>query len=268
MPARPRGRGAAAERAAPLAGLKVLDFCWIYAGPLVTRALADFGATVVKLESSVRLDGSRGLAPFLDDDAGPETSLVFANANAGKLGITVDLERAEARPLLRDLVSWADVVVESFSPRAMKHWGLDYESARAINPGLVMLSTCLMGQSGPLAQFAGFGNLAGALCGYYSVTGWPDRPPVGPFGAYTDYFSPPCALTALLAALDHRRRTGEGQYIDFSQAESSLLGLAPALLDHQLNGRIAERRRQRRPRPRARTACTRCTVTTPGWRSP
>jgi benzylsuccinate CoA-transferase BbsF subunit len=142
--------------------------------------------------------------------------------------------------VLLDLVSWADVVVEAFSPRAMKHWGLGYEALRPVNPGLVMLSTCLMGQTGPLAMFSGFGNLAGALCGYYSVTGWPDRPPVGPFGAYTDYFSPPCALTALLAALDHRRRTGEGQYVDFSQAEASLLGLAPALLDFEVNGRIAQ----------------------------
>jgi crotonobetainyl-CoA:carnitine CoA-transferase CaiB-like acyl-CoA transferase len=225
--------------ALPLAGLKVVDFCWVYAGPLVTRALADFGATVVRVESSVRLDGSRGLAPFLDDQVSAESSLVFSTANAGKLGVTVDLERPEARSVLVDLVSWADVVVEAFSPRAMKHWGLDYEALRRINPGLVMLSTCLMGQTGPLAQFSGFGNLAGALCGYYSVTGWPDRAPVGPFGAYTDYFSPPCALTALLAALDHRRRTGEGQYVDFSQAEASLLGLAPALLDLEVNGRVA-----------------------------
>src|SRR6185436_14993014 len=127
----------------------------------------------------------------------------------------------------------------AFSPRAMRHWGLDFDALREVNPGLVMLSTCLMGQTGPLALFSGFGNLAGALCGYYRVTGWPDRAPVGPFGAYTDYFSPPCALTALLAALDHRRRTGEGQYLDFSQAESSLLGLAPALLDYEVNRRIA-----------------------------
>jgi benzylsuccinate CoA-transferase BbsF subunit len=214
----------------------VLDFCWVYAGPLVTRMLADFGATVVRVESSVRLDGTRGLAPFLDDRVDAETSLVYSTANAGKLGVTIDLERPKARP---DLVRWADVVAEAFSPRAMTHWGLDYEHVRAVNPGVVMLSTCLMGQNGPLALFAGFGNLAGALCGYYSVTGWPDLAPVGPFGAYTDYFSPPCALTALLAALDHRRRTGEGQYVDFSQAEASLLALAPALLDYEVNGQVA-----------------------------
>src|SRR5690606_10312195 len=95
---------------------------------------------------------------------------------------------------------------------------------------LVMLSTCLFGQTGPLAQFAGFGNLAAAITGFYGLAGWPDRDPVGPYGAYTDYASPHLALATLLAALDRRRRTGQGQYLDFSQAEASIHFLAPALL--------------------------------------
>ena len=100
-----------------------------------------------------------------------------------------------------------------------------------------MLSTCLMGQTGPLAQFAGFGNLAAACTGFFSVTGWPDRPPAGPFGAYTDYVAPRFAAAAILAALEYRRRTGQGQYIDQSQAESALHFLAPALLDYTVNRR-------------------------------
>jgi benzylsuccinate CoA-transferase BbsF subunit len=100
-----------------------------------------------------------------------------------------------------------------------------------------MLSTCLMGQTGPMAHFAGFGNLAAAISGFFSLTSWPDRAPAGPFSAYTDYVSPRFTAMAILAALDHRRRTGEGQYIDQSQAESALHFLGPALLDYTVNDR-------------------------------
>jgi benzylsuccinate CoA-transferase BbsF subunit len=110
-----------------------------------------------------------------------------------------------------------------------------------VKPDIIMLSTCLMGQTGPLAQFAGFGNLAAAISGFFSLTGWPDRPPAGPFGAYTDYVAPRFTALAILAALDYRRRTGQGQYIDQSQAESALHFLTPALLDYTVNGRCQER---------------------------
>ena len=96
--------------------------------------------------------------------------------------------------MVLDLIRWADVMTESFSPGTMAEWGLDYESIRPVNPGLVMISSCLTGQSGPLNRFAGYGNLAAALCGFVGVVGWPDRPPAGPFSAYTDYVSPRMAL--------------------------------------------------------------------------
>ncbi|MGH8010647.1 MAG: CaiB/BaiF CoA transferase family protein, partial [Candidatus Binatia bacterium] len=102
----------------------------------------------------------------------------------------------------------------------------------------IMLSTCLMGQSGPLAKFAGFGNLAAAISGFYNITGWPDRPPSGPFSAYTDYVAPRFNAAAILAALEYRRRTGQGQYIDVSQAEAALHFLGPAILDYTANGRV------------------------------
>jgi benzylsuccinate CoA-transferase BbsF subunit len=140
-----------------------------------------------------------------------------------------------------DLVRWADVVAESFTPKAMKGFGLDYETLRRVKPDLIMLSTCLMGQTGPLARFAGFGNLAAAFSGFYELAGWPDRDPAGPFGAYTDYIAPRYNAAAILAALEHRRRTGEGQHIDLSQAEASLHFLAPALLDYTVNGHVASR---------------------------
>jgi crotonobetainyl-CoA:carnitine CoA-transferase CaiB-like acyl-CoA transferase len=118
----------------------------------------------------------------------------------------------------------------------MKAWGLDYEVLHDVNPGLVMMSTSLMGQTGPLSTFAGFGNLAAAITGFYDLTGWPDRSPAGPFLAYTDYVAPRFSVAALLAALDWRRRTGQGQYLDLSQAEAAIHFLAPAILDHTVNG--------------------------------
>jgi crotonobetainyl-CoA:carnitine CoA-transferase CaiB-like acyl-CoA transferase len=230
---------AAARR--PLEGLKVVDFMWAVAGPTLTRTLADAGATVVRVESSTRVDPARAFMPFLDDRPGVENSALFHDLAAGKLSFTLDLNSPEGRSVALDLARWADVVCEAYSPRAMRSFGLDYEQLRAVNPSLVMLSSCLFGQTGPLASFAGYGNLAGAMTGFYNVTGWPDRDPVGPFGAYTDYAAPPVALTTLLAAVDHRRRTGEGQYLDFSQAEASLHFLAAGLLEYEVHGRIVGR---------------------------
>jgi benzylsuccinate CoA-transferase BbsF subunit len=225
----------------PLAGLKVVDFMWAVAGPTISRALADAGATVVRIESSTKLDAARAFLPFFDNKIGAENSALYNNLSAGKLGVTLNLSKPEARAVAMDLAAWADVVCEAYSPRAMRTFGLDYEHLKERNPSLVMMSTCLFGQTGPLSGFAGYGNLAAAMTGFYNVTGWSDRDPVGPFGAYTDYSSPTVALATLLAALDHRRRTGEGQYIDFSQAEASVHFLAPALLETECTGRIAGR---------------------------
>lgn len=225
----------------PLADVKILDFMWVMAGPAATRILADYGATIVRIESPTRVDTARTLQPFHNNTPGPDSSGMFDNCNAGKLGISLDLRNPRSREVVHDLVRWADIVTESFSPKAMRAWGFDYDSLRNINPGIIMLSTCLMGQSGPLARIAGFGNMAAAISGFHNLTGWPDRKPAGPFGAYTDYLAPRFSAMALLGALDHRRRTGEGQYIDQSQAESSLHFLTPAILDYTANGRIESR---------------------------
>ena len=120
---------------AALSGLKVLDFMWVIAGPLFTRMLADYGATVIKVESGQRLDPVRGSAPLKDGEPGMETSALFASFNAGKLGVTIDPAHPAGREVILDLVRWADVVTESFSPKAMKAWNLDYPfSAKSIQP--------------------------------------------------------------------------------------------------------------------------------------
>lgn len=225
----------------PLADVKIVDLMWAMAGPAATRMLADYGATVVRIESSRAVDVLRTIGPYHEGKIGRENSGFFQNTNTGKLGLALDLSQEAGRAVLRDLVQWADVVAESFSPRAMPGWGLDYETLRRIKPDIIMVSTCLMGHSGPMAQYAGFGNLAAAISGFYHITGWPDRPPSGPFMAYTDAVAPRFTAAAILAALEYRRRTGEGQYIDQSQAESSLHFLAPALLDYAVNRRVQER---------------------------
>ena len=225
------------ENRLPLQGVKILDFMWVLAGPGVTRLLADYGATVVRIESTARTDPTRTVGPFQDSHSGTETSGLWGNNNAGKYGITLDLSTEGARNIVMDLVKWADVVCEAFSPKAMRAWGFDYETLRAVKPDLIMLSTCLMGQSGPLSRFAGFGNLAAALCGFYNLVGWPDRQPSGPFSAYTDYIAPRFGACALMAALIHRKLTGEGQYIDQAQAESALHFLTLPIVDFSANQR-------------------------------
>ncbi len=225
----------------PLAGVKVLDFMWAIAGPAAMRLLADYGATVVRVESARHPDVCRTLRPFHGGVPDGEGSLAFHGMNVGKRMMTLNLSVPEARSVVRDLVRWADVVAESFTPRAQKKIGLDYASLREVKPDLIMTSSCLMGQTGPLADFAGYGNLAAGITGFFDLTGWPDRPPAGPYSAYTDYVAPRFVAASILAALEHRRRSGEGQHIDLSQAEASLHFLTPALLDFSANGVVQKR---------------------------
>ncbi len=225
----------------PLEGLKVLDFMWVIAGPACTRVLSDWGATVVRVESSHKVEAGRTLQPFLNDEGGPDNGGIYQSMNAGKLGITIDLDNPASRPLIEDLIRWADVVTESFSPKVMRTWELTYDDVRKINPEVIMVSSCLFGQSGPLSSLAGFGSMGASMSGFYEMTGWPDRDPCGVFSAYTDYVSPKFLGAAILSALEHRDQTGEGQHIDMSQVEASLTFLAPALLDYSVNGRLPEK---------------------------
>lgn len=224
-----------------LSGLKVLDLSWVVAGPLIGRTLADFGAQVVRVESSVRVETARLMQPFHGGVQDKEGSALFGNCNAGKLGLTLDLKSAEGQQVVRDLVAWADVVVESFSPGQLAKWGLDYDTLAATKPDLVMLSTSIAGQHGPWSTLAGFGNVGSSLSGFQHLTGYEDRLPMGTFGPYTDYVGPRLALVTLLAALEHRRRTGEGAYIDVAQVEAGIFFLAPQVAHFGYDGTIASR---------------------------
>jgi len=230
-----------APHGSALEGVKVLDLMWVIAGPTATRYLADYGATVIRVESSTRIDGARTIGPFHGAEAGPENSAIFSNMNTNKYGLTLNLASSEGRAVIKDLVRWADIVTESFSPGAMYRSGLDYAALREIKQVLIMLSTCLFGQTGPLSGIAGFGTMGSAIAGFVNLAGGADQPPVGPYGAYTDYLAPRFTVCALLAALDYRNRTGQGPYLDPSQVESAMHFLSPALLDYEVNGRLQGR---------------------------
>ena len=221
-------------------GVKIADFSWVGVGPITIKHLADHGAIVVHVESTTRPDVLRLNPPFRGG-AGINKSQFFANFNTSKYGLTLNLNHPQGLDVARRLVTWADVVAESYTPRAMKKWGLTYEDIRQVNPSVIMISMCQQGQSGPHASYAGYGNLAAALAGFFHLTGWPDRDPAGPYGAYTDFINPHFATAALIAALDYRRRTGQGQYIDLSQYEGAVQFLAPAILDYTVNGVVTNR---------------------------
>jgi benzylsuccinate CoA-transferase BbsF subunit len=161
--------------------------------------------------------------------------------NQSKLGIALDFTTEKGLEVAHRMVEWADVVIENFTPGTAERLGIDYETLRQKKPDLVMLYSCMRGQTGPECRHTGFGLHGAALGGFVDITGWPDRKPQAPWGAYTDFISPRYALTALCAALYHRDRTGEGQCIDVSQIECSIHFLAPMVLDYVENGRLLER---------------------------
>lgn len=223
------------------AGLKVADFTWAAAGPIVTKQFADNGATVVKVESFRHPDSIRLGGPFIDDKPGINRSGFFADFHSSKLGIGVDMNHQDAIEIIRPLIEWADVVAESFRPGIMQKWGLDYPSLSKINPRIIMLSSSLHGAFGPWSSHPGYGAQGAALAGIQHMTGWPDRLPAVPKGAYSDSVSPRYALAALVAALIHREKTGEGQHVELSQIEATVQLLAPQLLERQVSGVAAER---------------------------
>ena len=218
-----------------LDGVKVADFAWAVAGPLVTKMLAVHGATVVKVETNHRLDGTRVGPPFRGKPS-RNGSAYYTDINPGKLSVTLDLRKPEALAVARRLCRWADVVNENFSPGIMARWGLGYDDLAVEKPSTIMLSSSMQGADGPHAKHPGIGATLGALVGVNHFTGWPDAEPVGVARPYTDTIAPWVGAAAVLAALEHRDRTGEGQHIDLSQYEATMHMIAPALLDHTVNG--------------------------------
>jgi crotonobetainyl-CoA:carnitine CoA-transferase CaiB-like acyl-CoA transferase len=235
-------------KALPLEGLNVADFSWVGVGPISGKYLADHGANVIRIESATKADNLRTAGPYKDDESGWNRSHFYGEFNTSKRSLALDLKHAGSAEVKSRLLGWADVVLESFTPEAVDRLGIGYEDARKANPGVIMVSTCLMGQTGPVASMAGYGYHAAGVAGFYELTGWPDRAPVGPWNAYTDTIAPRFLTTTLLAALDHKRRTGEGQHIDLGQMEAALHFLAPEILSRQATGEVYDRCGNRDPR--------------------
>jgi benzylsuccinate CoA-transferase BbsF subunit len=236
--------GPANGRRAPAAlqGLKVVEFGVFAAGPTVGKHLGEHGATVVRVESRSRPDGFRvHYPPYKDNIPGLNRTGTFAIFNDSKLGVTLNLKHPRALEVANRLAAWADVLIENFVPGVMARNGLEYDAVRRVNPTIVYLSSCNMGQTGPKASQRGFGSQLTSQSGFTFLAGEPDGEPMLLFGPYIDFVAVGFGLVAVLAALDHRRRTGQGQHIDLSQYESGLQFIAPALLDVEINGRVAER---------------------------
>ena len=225
----------------PLEGIKIVAFDWVVIGPMGTSYLGDYGATVVKVESHKRPDGLRYVQPFKDGIIDPDRSYFFTHQNSSKYSVTIDLKNPEGKELGMKLIEWADVVVENMAPGVMQRLGLGYESAKERHPEIVYLSLSLSGKSGPHHMLAGFGQLAGALSGCIHLSGWPDRGPAPPHGAYTDYITARFIPIVVLAALDYRRRTGKGQYIDMSIQENVVYLLSMPVMDWVINGHMWNR---------------------------
>lgn len=222
-------------RSGPLSGVRVLDFSWALVGSITTKTLGDLGADVVKVESRSRpclsrmdVQVSASRADNLDDKPW------FAHLNSSKRSLALDMKRPESREVLEPLVDWADVVVENFSPGTMAKLGLDYDMLAKRNPGLIMASGSVYGQTGPLAQEWGVDGTGGALSGRTFLTGWPDRDPVVPGAVpYGDVIVPYVMVSAIAAALQFRREHGVGTYIDASMYEICVQQMRQAFIDAQ-----------------------------------
>ena len=214
-----------------LDGLRVLDFCWVGAGALVTKLLAEHGADVIKVESRARPDNLRLAPPFRPGAEGLDGSGYFASRNNDKRSLALNMQHERSRELARELAARCDLVTNNFRPGVMERWGLGYETLSALNPSLVYVSMPMNGSNGPDSQAIGFGSTIAAQAGLVHLSGRPDRAPVGTGTHYPDHVpSPGHALVALLAVLWQRRRTGRGRLIELSQLESTVGVLGPAVV--------------------------------------
>jgi crotonobetainyl-CoA:carnitine CoA-transferase CaiB-like acyl-CoA transferase len=221
-----------------LSSIRVLDLTRVLAGPWATQMLADFGAEVIKIEKPGAGDDTRGWGPpFLKNpDGTPGDAAYFQSANRGKWSVAIDMASAEGQQLIRDLAAKSDVVIENFKVGGLKKYGLDYESLKKVNPRLIYCSITGFGQDGPYANRAGYDFMIQGMSGVMSITGEKDGPPVKMGVAFSDVFAGVHAVIGILAALYHRERSGEGQFIDISLLDSQVAVLANQALNYLVSG--------------------------------
>ena len=221
-----------------LSGLRVIDFTHMIAGPYGAQLLAYFGAQVIKVESVKHPDGFRR-SGYGVSGAGINASRAFAEFNRNKLNVTVNMATEEGRDVVRRLVAVSDVVMENFSRSVMERWGMEYAGLRRVRPDLVMVSLQGMGQRGPKRDWVTWGPSLMPYAGLTTMWGYPDQPePVGSQIAFPDYVVSTQMAFVVLAALEHRRRTGEGQFVEFAQVAGTVSLLPTTNLDYSVNGRV------------------------------
>ena len=234
---RPSGRSN--NGSAPLEGLRVLDFTMAIAGPYLSRLLAESGAEVIKVESQARQQRGR-VNPGLDPRIILQQKVTFAEMNRDKRCVAVDMGKEEGRDLIKKLVPHCDLVLENFSPRVMDNWGLGYEELRKLRSDILMVRLPGFGTTGPYRDNVGLAAVAMGMTGMYHLWSYPDSDePAGPPVWTPDYLSAAFGGTALLAALRHRERTGQGQLIELSQVDATAFALGTVYLDHSMNGYIS-----------------------------
>ena len=219
----------------PFEGIRVTDFGWIYALPYATAWLGALGADVIKIESSTRPD----LVRFLSGTDGVTSinrSGIFNAINFSKRSLHLNLSHPKARDIAIRLIRMSDIVAENFTTRTMRNLGLAYDDLRRIRPDLIMISGTSLGQTGPYADTVGWGPTNQAFAGTSHLTGYPDGFPCAGGGTWPDFAVGVAMVFALTAALYHRSRTGQGQYIDLSMCEVVTSMMPEAMLDYFMNG--------------------------------
>jgi len=233
-------------RQGPLAGVRVADFCWMGVGACATRLLADFGATVIRIEDRNRLDMPRRLPIYKgeartygEEDANPDPNKggLFNNYNRNKLGVTINMRSPKGKALADRLIASSSVVTENFAPGVMERWGLTYERLRELSPQVIYARMSGFGHSGPHAEHRSYGPIVQAVCGLSYISGLPGEEPSGWGLSYMDNEAAFFNASALLTAIYHRNNTGEGAEIDVSAVEAGINLLGPVLLDVSVNGR-------------------------------
>ena len=241
----------------PLAHLRATVLTQAWAGAYATRLLADMGAEVIQVEALNRIDPWRGGYPprlsgtypdGVPGDRPYDRNAAYNSVNTGKMGITLDLNYAEARDALLELVSISDVFAENFSARVLPNLGLEYPALREVNPSIVLLRMPAYGCTGPYATYMGNGGSIEPMSGITSLLGYPGGPPMNSGVMHTDPFAGMMATAAIMIALHHRARTGQGQEIDLSQQETSIGLIADRVIEYSMNGTGLERRGNRSDR--------------------
>ena len=235
---------AGAPPAGALAGVRVCDFSGQLAGAGALKWMAAFGAEVIRIEDPTR-DGRwdilRGIAPFVDDRRGINLGGGFNNHNTEKLGVTIDVRSARGKEMLVEIIRQSDCVTENFAAGVLERWGFGYEELRKIKPDIIYVSNCGFGHVGPYQAFKTWGPIVQAVSGLTFSSGLPDQPPAGWGYSYMDHTGGYYMVMALMLALLHRQKTGEGQWVDLACTEAALSLNGPTLLDWTVNNRPSRR---------------------------